>query len=106
MIVGKQLIDVKDLINKLSISELTEAADEYWKRLVNNPRLLAKPYNLGDAQHILPQLGFLIQGLQLYAGMTVLDFGAGSCFASRVLNQLGLRVISMDVSRTALDIGR
>ncbi|MBV9502534.1 MAG: methyltransferase domain-containing protein [Acidobacteriaceae bacterium] len=100
------LIDVKDIIEKFSISELNEAAEQYWKRLVNNPRLLAKPYNIGDAEHILPQLGFLIQGLQLYAGMTVLDFGAGSCYASRILNQLGSRVISMDVSGTALDIGK
>jgi SAM-dependent methyltransferase len=103
---SQQLIDVTELIENFSLSELAGAAEEYWKRLANNPRLLAKPYNLGDAEHILPQLGFLIQGLQLYPGMTLLDFGAGSCYASRILNQLGLRVISLDVANTALEIGR
>jgi SAM-dependent methyltransferase len=101
-----QLIDVHQLIEKYSLRDLTEFAEEYWKRLVDNPKLLAKPFNIGDAEHILPQLGFLIQGLQLCVGMTALDFGAGSCFASRMLNQMGLRVISMDVSRTALEIGQ
>jgi SAM-dependent methyltransferase len=101
-----ELIDVSDLIRRFSVEELNEAAEEYWRRMAGNSRLLAKPYNLGDADHILPQIGFLIQGLQLCWGMTVLDFGAGSCYASRILNQLGLRVISVDVSKSALEIGR
>ena len=103
---SQSLIDVKELIEKFSISELNEAAEEYWQRLVSNPKLLAKPFNLGEAEHILPQMGFLIQGLRLLVGMTILDFGAGSCHASRILNQLGLRVISVDVSKTALEIGK
>lgn len=103
---AQQAIDVKELIGKLSTAELIVFAERYWQQLADNPRLLAKPFSLGDAEHILPQLGFLVQGLQLYPNMTVLDFGAGSCFASRILNQMGLRVISMDVSNTALEIGR
>jgi SAM-dependent methyltransferase len=101
-----QLIDVKELIGRFSLTDLNEAADEYWQLVGQYPQILAKPYNLGAAEHILPQLGFLIQGLQLYAGMTVLEFGAGSCYASRILNQLGLRVISTDVSAAALEIGQ
>ena len=58
----EELIEVTDLNQRLSSSELNQAADHYWKRLTNNPRLLAKPFNLGDAEHNLPQLGFLIQG--------------------------------------------
>lgn len=99
------LVDVKKLIGTLSLSELNTAADEYWKRMISNPRIATKPFNRGEAEHILPQLGFLIQGLQLYPGMTVLDFGAGSCYASRILNQMELRVISTDVSQTALRFG-
>ena len=103
---SQPLIDVKELIEKFSISELNEAAEEYWQRLADHPKLLAKPFNFGEAEHILPEIGFLIQGLQLLVGMTILDFGAGSCYASRILNQLGLRVISVDVSKTALEIGK
>ena len=36
----------------------------------------------------------------------MLDFGAGSCWASRFLNQMGCRVISLDTSLTALNIGK
>lgn len=102
----KEFIDVNNLIGRFTLAELNQAADDYWKRLTDNPRLRAKPFNLGDAEHMLPRLGFLIQGLQPYAGMTVLDFGAGSCYASRILNQMQLRVISADVSRTALEVGK
>ena len=35
----------------------------------------------------------------------MLDFGAGSCWASRWLSQLGMEVIALDVSKTALKIG-
>jgi SAM-dependent methyltransferase len=38
--------------------------------------------------------------------MTVLDFGAGTCWTSRFLTQLGCRVKAVDVSPTALDLGR
>jgi SAM-dependent methyltransferase len=37
--------------------------------------------------------------------MTIMDFGAGSCWTSRFLSQLGLSVIAVDVSATALKIG-
>jgi SAM-dependent methyltransferase len=99
-------IDVRELMKKFSIAELNESAEVYWQHAEANPRIRAKPFNLGDLEHTLPQIGFLVQGLRMLPGMTVLDFGAGSCFASRMLNQLGMQVISVDVSRTALGIGR
>jgi SAM-dependent methyltransferase len=37
--------------------------------------------------------------------MTIVDFGAGSCWTSRFLSQLGLRVIAVDASSSALKIG-
>src|SRR5437879_5980673 len=40
------------------------------------------------------------------AGAVVLDFGAGSCWTSRYLSQLGCRVIALDVSPTALRYGQ
>jgi len=38
--------------------------------------------------------------------MTVLDFGAGTCWLSRLLNQLQYVTIACDASLSALDIGR
>ncbi|WP_255375793.1 class I SAM-dependent methyltransferase [Saccharomonospora sp. CUA-673] len=38
--------------------------------------------------------------------MTVLDFGAGTCWTSRWLTQLGCRVIASDISPSALELGR
>ena len=48
----------------------------------------------------------MLQGLRLTAGMTVLEFGAGSGWLSRFLTQLGCRVILLDVSPSALAIAR
>jgi SAM-dependent methyltransferase len=72
----------------------------------NSQQVQSKPYTLAEVQHLLVQIAHLIGGLSLYPDLTVLDFGAGTCYASRMLNQLGMRVISCDVSRTALEMGR
>jgi hypothetical protein len=47
---SQSLIDVKELIEKFSISELNEAAEEYRQRLADNPKVLAKPFNLGGSR--------------------------------------------------------
>jgi len=100
------VIDVNDLIARYSIEELNQAADEYFSRLSDWDRLLAKPFSSSnDAIHLLVQMSYLLQGLDLYPGMRVLDFGAGPGWASRMLNQMGFEVVSLDVSPTALAIG-
>jgi SAM-dependent methyltransferase len=38
--------------------------------------------------------------------MSVLDFGAGTCWSSHLLTQLGCEVTALDVSQTALKIGQ
>lgn len=98
-------IDVKTLISRYSLEQLNEAAEQYWRGHAGSEKLQAKPFTLDEIQHLLVQVAHLIGGLELYEGMTVLDFGAGSCWASRILNQLGMRVISCDVSQAALDLG-
>jgi hypothetical protein len=102
---NQEMVDVRQLIEKYSIEELNEAADEYFSRLGNWDRLLAKPFgSSNDAIHLLVQLSYLLQGLDLYPGMKVLDFGCGPGWTSRLLNQMGFEVISLDVSPTALRI--
>ena len=99
-------VNVKDLIDKYSVEELNQSADEYFARLTDWDRHLAKPFtSSNDAIHLLVQTSYLLQGLELYPGMRVLDFGAGPGWASRILNQMGLEVISLDVSATALRMG-
>jgi SAM-dependent methyltransferase len=48
----------------------------------------------------------LIAGLRLARGMDVLDFGAGVCWTTRSLTQLGCAAIALDVSSTALALGQ
>src|SRR5439155_13063404 len=55
---------------------------------------------------LLINFAVVLQGLQLCPGMTVLEFGAGTCWAARMLTQLGCKVIACDVSPTALRMGR
>jgi len=99
-------INVRELIDKYSVEELNQSAEEYFARLGDWDRLLAKPFtSSNDAIHLLVQTSYLLQGLELYPGMRVIDFGAGPGWASRMLNQMGLEVISLDVSATALKIG-
>ena len=54
---------------------------------------------------MLRNVGLLLSGLHLGKTMTVLDFGAGTCWLSRMLGQLQCEVIACDVSQTALEIG-
>jgi len=99
-------ISVKALIDRYTVEELNQCAEEYFARLTNWDRLLAKPFaSSNDAIHLLVQTSYLLQGLDLYPGMRVLDFGAGPGWASNILNQMGLEVTSLDVSATALKIG-
>ncbi len=90
--------------------DFNAAAERHWASMAGDPdvraQLLQKPFaNLREAPAMLYRLGLALEALDLGAGHTVLDFGAGSCWVSRVLNRLGCRTISVDVSRTALLLG-
>jgi SAM-dependent methyltransferase len=102
------LIDVKQLLAHKSVEELGERAEAYFQATLHHPDpLLAKPVaSVAEAPELLISFGTLLRGLQPLPGATVLDFGAGSCWTSRLLAQLGCRVIAMDISPAALDLGR
>ena len=100
-------INVKDLMKKLTVEELCQTAEEYYASRKNLELPLSKPFGLIDeTPNLLTSFARVIKSLQLLSGMTVLDFGAGTCWASKWLTQLGLRVIALKVSPTALKIGR
>lgn len=99
-------IRVADLIAKYTIEELNESADNYF-RLVDRPSLLKKPYaDIGESAEVIQTFLHALRGLALPPGATVLDFGAGSCWTSRIMAEFGYHVIASDVSPTALEIGR
>jgi SAM-dependent methyltransferase len=100
-------IDVRELIRTLSVEELCQEAEEYFARLTNWDYQLSKPFALNsETPELLLCFAQVLQGLQPAPEMSVLDFGAGTCWASRYLTQLGLQVIALDVSSTALKIGQ
>jgi SAM-dependent methyltransferase len=101
------MIDPKKVIQDKTVEELRQTADDYFKHLEDPTPWLAKPfYSLIEAPALLQNAGLLLSGLRLGKTMTVLDFGAGPCWFSRILSQLQCNTISCDVSDAALLIGK
>ncbi|MDQ5845889.1 MAG: class I SAM-dependent methyltransferase [Acidobacteriota bacterium] len=99
------LVKVRQLIEELGVDGACRTAEEYFAQL--EPSILAKPFNnINETPELLSCFAQLLQGLKLFPGLVVLDFGSGSCWTSRFLTQLGLKVIALDVSATALKVGR
>ncbi len=93
------------------VEELNAAAERQWQTMNADPErrgyLLAKPFaSPRETPAMIYRLGLALEALDLGLGHTVLDFGAGSCWLSVILNRLRCRTISVDVSPTALAIGR
>lgn len=86
---------------------LNHAAEHYFAAFDETPFLLSKPFSDegGFPKHLF-NLGVLLQGLRLRRSDVVVEFGAGSCWVSHFLNRYGCRTISIDVSKTALELGR
>lgn len=104
---SEDVIDVQALIASTSVEELNAAAEQYFASLTNWDHHLAKPFSgVDEAPWLLTHFTVVLQALQLKPGLTVLEFGAGTGWASRFLTQLGCRVILLDVSPTALRIAK
>ena len=101
-------VDVRDLIRDHTLEELLGAAEEYYRRTRDQAdRYHAKPLaDIHDAPDLLGSFAHLLNGMRLAPGMQVLDFGAGAGWTTRFLTQLGCAVTSMDVSPTALALGK
>lgn len=101
-----ELIDVRRLIAETSVEELNRLAEDYFAQLEVWDYHLAKPFgSIDETPQLLINFAVVLQGLSLCPGMTVLEFGAGTCWASRFLSQLGCQTIAADVSETALRMG-
>ncbi|MBD0370146.1 MAG: class I SAM-dependent methyltransferase [Pyrinomonadaceae bacterium] len=101
------MIDVRQLIKALSVEELNKTAEDYFAQLESWEHHLAKPFaDIIETPELLVSFAHVLQVLSLAPGMSVLDFGAGTCWSSHLLTQLGCEVTALDVSETALKIGQ
>ena len=101
-------VDAAALSATLSVEDLARTADEYYRTTLQfADRYLAKPFaDPRDTPDLLGSFAHLVAGLRLVPGLTVLDFGAGACWTTRCLTQLGCEAIALDVSPTALELGK
>jgi ubiquinone/menaquinone biosynthesis C-methylase UbiE len=96
-----------ELIAELGVEGLCQSAEKYYQDKGPGHRIMAKPFGDLEAAPIsLVKLGLLLDGLMLGKSMTVLDFGAGTCWLSKALWQLECRPIALDPSSSALELGR
>jgi hypothetical protein len=79
-------IDVYELRRRVSFDEFNLAAEAYFRRIQNWDYLLAKPFGaVSEAPELLICLAQVLMGLRLALGMTIVDFGAGSCWGPKLL---------------------
>ena len=94
------------MVIRKPVEHYCETAEQYYRSMARPNAILHKPFaSLVEASNSMAKLAPLLEGLQLGKTMTVLDFGAGTCWLSRFLALLGCRPICLDVSRTALALG-
>ena len=102
-----EFVDVKALIQELSMDELLHKANIYFEDHPSKDYLLSKPFaDIYETPDLLIRFAYLLKGLRACPGMTVLDFGAGPCWVSRYLSQLGCHAIALDISPAALQLGK
>jgi SAM-dependent methyltransferase len=100
-------IDVRTLLSTLSVEELNRTSDEYFRQHDDPSVYLSKPFsNAEESSDLLIAFSQVVTGLNPPYGSDVLDFGAGTCWSTRCLTQMGYAVTATDVSATALEIGR
>ena len=100
-------IDVRDLIARYSNAEHIARADAYFAAIPEDSLLLRKPFfGLKDTPANLYGVSEMLNGLQLFPGARVLDFGAGTGWLSKALCFLDCHPVACDVSAAALAIGR
>jgi SAM-dependent methyltransferase len=106
--IADAFVDVRELSRTLSVEDLARTAEDYYRNTLQfADRYLAKPFDdPHEAPEVLGSFAHLLGGLRLTRGMAVLDFGAGACWTTRILTQLGCAVTALDVSPTALHLGK
>jgi 2-polyprenyl-3-methyl-5-hydroxy-6-metoxy-1,4-benzoquinol methylase len=103
---GTGLVDFRALVSRYSFAEHAARADRYFSSLDLSSPVARKPFaSPMEASELCGGLAVLLPNLMLFPGARVLDFGAGTCWMTRVLALLGCEVTAVDVSRKALAVG-
>jgi len=84
-----------------------DASERYFAGYKDEAYLLGKPYTdtVNFARRLF-DIGVIVHWLRLSPGEVVAELGAGTCWLSHFLNRFGCRTIAIDVSPTALKMGR
>ncbi|MGH8185602.1 MAG: class I SAM-dependent methyltransferase, partial [Steroidobacteraceae bacterium] len=103
--IAGRAIEAPDVI--ANAAAYNEAAERYFAGFADREFLLGKPFSdtALAAKHLI-DAGVLIDAMRLTPHDVVVEIGAGTCWLSHMLNRLGCRTISIDVSPTALALGR
>lgn len=102
-----KLIDYRELVSRYSFAEHAERANRYFASLDTDAVITKKPFaDPEEAAELCAGIGALLRGLRIFPGARVLDFGAGTCWLSRIFAMLGCEVTATDVSAQALELGR
>jgi SAM-dependent methyltransferase len=102
-----EMIDVRDLMRRHSPAGHAARADAYFIREDEFASLSRRPFELtAETQPRLYGLSTLLQGLALFRGAELLDFGTGTGWLSRCFAYMGCRVTGIDVSEQALVLAR
>jgi ubiquinone/menaquinone biosynthesis C-methylase UbiE len=97
------MIDVRELMARLSDTELLQAADAYFKGLSIDSEQCHKPFsNIADAIHIHRNLALVLQAADLFRGADVLDFGCATGWLTLSLASLGCDAVGVDVAPSAI----
>lgn len=103
---GDSLIDYREVVARHGFAEHAARADRYFATLDIHSSIARKPFaEPAEASELCGGLAALLPDLMLFPGARVLDFGAGTCWMTRLLALLGCEVVAVDVSRKALEVG-
>lgn len=101
------LIDPRDIARRYTFAEHAERANQYFATMNLDSIVARKPFASPlEVPVIASGIAAVISGMKLFHGAKVLDFGAGTCWLSRLLAMMGCEVTAADVSSNALSLGR
>jgi SAM-dependent methyltransferase len=100
------LIDVKELIAAYDVAEHVRRADSYFDGWTFERTEFRKPFMNLETIYVLRHLGAVLPLMELFAGARVIDFGCGTAWLAQSLALMGCRVVAVDASRRALELGR
>ena len=90
-----------------NLDEYNKASERYFADYKDHAYLVGKPYTdtVNFARRLF-DIGVLVHWLRLSPGEVLVELGAGTCWLSHFINRFGCRTIAIDISPTALEIGR